>query len=283
MCGRGEVPSNKEDFQDLEAGNGSHVKKDSLFLIFPSSEWYASFLKTAQYVSCVCLAFTLFAPEFFQSWAYLAEQILYYSLVALPVAILHGPLFVGFLASLPQCVRKSSFHRFYKLIALEGLLIVCIFGTIPVAILLTIWGEDLWLANAIVVPTSTLSVVFYYFSLSSFRQYKTDILEARTKVNAQDDPHIDHDSEWALGIQDHGDKEQQGNAMAVFLRLAIRFYASSAVAWISLILYTACLPIQGLTIGYITKAFAEATPDSSFWELFRPGKILILFVRHHLL
>jgi hypothetical protein len=278
------MPSNKEDFQDLEEGHGSQAKKDSLFLSYPSSEWYASYLKTAQYLSCICLAFTIFAPEFFQSWAYLAEQILYYSLVALPAAILHGPLFVGFLASLPRCVLKSSWNRFYKLIALEGLMIVCTFATIPAAILLTIWGEYQWLAGAIVVPTSSLSVVFYYFSLSSFRQYKTDIIGARTKVNTKEDPHpdVDHNSEWASRVREnHGDKEQQGNALNVFLRLTIRFYASSAVAWISLILYTACLPIQGLTIGYITKAFAEATPESSFWELFLPGTILVLSLRQH--
>jgi hypothetical protein len=83
---------------------------------------------------------------------------------------------------------------------------------------------------------------------------------------------------YALLRRVETNKEQQGSALAVFLRLTVRFWASSAVAWISLILYTSCLPIQGLTIEYITKAFAEATPESSFWELFRPGKIRILSV-----
>ena len=55
-----------------------------------------------------------------------------------------------------------------------------------------------------------------------------------------------------------------------------RFPVSSATAWISLICYTACLPLQGLTVGSMTQVMAEATSQSTFWELFQPGIYFLL-------
>jgi hypothetical protein len=275
-----------------------------------SSKRYVTLLRLAQYLSCVCLALTLFIEEFFPSkqTSTLAEQLLYYLGVAAPTFMIHAPLYVSFLyytwtssssssssgALSPSptpppssSLRLAVCRRFHKQILAEGLILLVIcFVLSPIALydsvmilresstattttsttkLLSLY------AYTTTILGSTLSVLLYFLAFTSFRHYKNEIINLLTNADQIDSWMAEHQSSSSSSI----DKNTAG-PYTTFFRLMAKFPVSSAVAWVSLILYTSCLPLQGLAVGSITQAIAEATPESSFRELFQPGLLFLL-------
>lgn len=189
---------------DLELGGADDFistkteprKREPLVFRILSSARYVIFLKIAQYLSCVCLALTLFVHEFFQSGAFLAEQIIYYVSVAAPTVFLHIPLYVGFITSLPSPVRKIVWSRFKKQLLLEGILLALLVTLIPIAIYYTIrYQKEKVLDSVVSIPGSTLSVIYYFFSFTSFRHYKNEILSDKNEVGNEGTR--DKDCQWA--------------------------------------------------------------------------------------
>ena len=242
-------------------GSRSEKKKDRcrstwIFSIH-TSENYTLLLKFAQYVACVSLAFALFSKEFFAGGTFMAEQVIFFLLVASPIILIHLPIFLSFTFNANW---KYLASRQKKLLHLEGLLLSLFVIMILVAVCIVTFLEaqrDVLFHWIVCIPSTTLSVVYYYFAVSSFGPTRKDCLDEKIQSLKTNEKHM------------------QG-AYKVFFKLMVRFPLSSLVAWVSVTLYTACLPLQGLTVGYITQAMAEATPNSSFWELFEPGLYFLL-------
>ena len=260
-----------------------------------TSPRHVTALKTGQYVSCVQLALALFAQEFFESnnnnnnknnnnvMTYRAEQVLFGVAVALPVVLWHLPVAIGLFSALPtSTVRRAAWAAFGRQVVAEGALLAGSLALIILAVVLSIqnhndddddddddnyyYDDDYVFHWAVSVPGAMLAVNYYFFSGSVWGSYKTVLVQLR--------PPDDNASAWAAACAQHAAVVAAAprGAVAVWFRLMRRFPVSSAVAWISLICYTSCLPLQGLTVGYITQTIAEATPESSFVELFTPGK-----------
>lgn len=262
-----------------------------------TSPRYVTALKTGQYVSCVQLALALFAQEFFESnlsdsndmdhdvTSYRAEQVLFGVAVALPVLLWHLPVFLGVLSSCPATVRRAVGAAFGRQVLAEGAFLAASVALIVLAVVLSLPNQDHdedenndvfhW---AVSVPGAMLAVNYYFLMGSVWGSYKTVLVQLRPDTNKNNRVNINAPTElaaaWAAACAQHAAVVAAAprGAVAVWFRLMRRFPGSSAVAWISLICYTSCLPLQGLTVGYITQTIAEATPESSFVELFTPGK-----------
>jgi hypothetical protein len=277
-----------------------------------SSKRYVTCLRLAQYIACICLALTLFVDEFFPSeetaTILLAEQCLFYVAVAAPAFLIHAPLYVGFLytwltasspspesassSSLPEVssspppssLRVAIWRRFHKHILAEGAIVSTIcFVLTPIDLYCSLTIQKSTSSAALTdrlhmylyitaVAGSTLSVMLYFFAFTSFRHYKNEVIALLTNTDktAVDQWVVETDA-WSV-IQKNG----AAGPYKIFFAIMLKFPVSSAIAWVSTILYTSCLPLQGLSVGYITQVMAEATPESSFRELFQPGLLFLL-------